>query len=137
MALGAALRLLLISDQLVQVLDQIVQLRHLYVILDHITWVEEADCLDILLDSLVILFLMEQLVSVLFNDLALNLTREVRLLRDGLGFRIVGLFHQIVYLDVVLHRVKANELPIDSILLIDFSDVVYAFLARSLLNLHI
>ena len=137
MALGAALRLLLISNQLVQVLDQIVQLRHLDVILDHITRVEEADCLNILLDSLVILFLMEQLVSVLFNDLALNLTGEVRLLRNGLGFRIVGLFHQIVDLDVVLHRVKTNELSIDSILLIDFSDVVYAFLTRSLLNLHI
>ena len=137
MALGAALRLLLISNQLVQVLDQIVQLRHLDVILDHITRVEEADCLNILLDSLVILFLMEQLVSVLFNDLALNLTGEICLLRNGLGFRIVGLFHQIVDLDVVLHRVKTNELSIDSILLIDFSDVVYAFLTRSLLNLHI
>lgn len=136
-ALGTALRLLLISDQLVQVLDKVIELSDLDVVLDDVTRVQETNRLDILLNRFIILLLVEEFVGVFFNDLALNLSREVCLFCDRLRLCIVRLLHQVIDLDVVLHGIQANELTIKSVTLIDLSDVVNAFLPRSLLNLHI
>ena len=80
--------------------------------MNDITRVEETDGLDILLDCFVVLLLLEQFVSVLLDNLALDLTWEVRLLCDGLSLSVVGLLHQVVNLDVVLHRVKLDQLAV-------------------------
>mmetsp|Transcript_28932 Transcript_28932/g.35790 ORF Transcript_28932/g.35790 Transcript_28932/m.35790 type:complete len:703 (-) Transcript_28932:22-2130(-) len=136
-ALGASLRLLFISDQLIQVLDQVIELCDLDVVLDDIAGVEEANSFDVLLDSLIVLLLVEELVGVLLNYLTLDLAGEVRLLCDRLSLRIVRLLHQIVNLDVVLHGVEADELAVDAVALIDLGDVVDALLAWRLFNLHV
>ena len=73
----------------------------------------------------------------LFNDLALDLTREVCLFCDGLCLSIVTLLHQVVDLDVVLHRVQLDKLAVDALTLVTLSDVVDGLLPLSLLDLHI
>ena len=129
--------ILVFLDELLQVLDQIVQLCHLDVVLNHVTRVQEADRLDILFDSFIILLLLEQFVSMLLNDLALDLTWEVCLFSDGLCLSIVTLLHQVVDLDVVLHRVQLDKLAVDALTLVTLSDVVDGLLSLSLLDLHI
>ena len=88
-ALSAALRLFLIANELVQILDQVVQLRHLNVVLNDITRIQEANSLDILFDRFVVLLLVEEFVGVLFDNLTLDLAREVRLFCDGLRLSVV------------------------------------------------
>ena len=73
----------------------------------------------------------------LLNNLTLNLTREVRLFGNGLGLSIVTLLHQVVDLDVVLHRVQLDKLAVDALPLVTLSDVVDGLLSLSLLDLHI
>ena len=106
--------------------------------MDHITWIEEADRFDILLNGLVVLFLLEELISVFFDNLALDFTGEVRLLRYGLGLSVVRLLHQVVNLDIVFHWVELDELS-DYILTLvtDLSNIIDALLALGLLNLNI
>ena len=137
MRLSFPKRCFLVSNQLLQVLDQIVQLRHLNVVLDHVTWIQEANSLDILFDCLIIFLLLEQLVSMFLNNLTLDLTREVCLFGDGLRLSIVTLLHQVVDLDVVLHRVQLDKLAVDALTLVTLSDVVDGLLSLSLLDLHI
>lgn len=88
-ALCASLRLLFVTNQPVEVLDQVVELSDLDVVLDDVARIQEPNRLNVLLNSLIVLLLMEQLVSVLFYDLALNLTREIRLFCDGLRLSVV------------------------------------------------
>ena len=89
MRLTSSMRRLLISDQLLQISDQVVQLSYLNVILDHVTWIEETDRFDVLLDGFVILLLLEELIGVLFYDLTLDFSREISLLCDCLSLCIV------------------------------------------------
>ena len=49
----------LVTDELLEVADQVVQLGHLNVILDDVARIEEANCLNVLLNGLIILFLLE------------------------------------------------------------------------------
>lgn len=106
--------------------------------MNHITWIEEADRFYILLNGLVVLFLLEELIGVLFDNLALDFTGEVRLLRYGLGLSVVRLLHQVVNLDIVFHWVELDELS-DYILTLvtDLSNIIDALLALGLLNLNI
>ena len=83
----------LVTDELLEVADQVVQLGHLNVILDDVARVEEANRLNILLDGFVVLFLLEELVRVLLDNLTLDLPREVCLLGDGLGLSVMRLLH--------------------------------------------
>ena len=89
MTLGTALRLLLIANELVQVFYQVVELGHLNVVLDDVAWVEEADRFDVLLDGVIVLFLVEKFVGVLFYYLALDLSREVCFFGNCLRFSVV------------------------------------------------
>ena len=73
----------------------------------------------------------------LLDDLTLDLTREVCLFSDGLCLGIVTLLHQVVDLDVVLHRVQLDKLAVDALTLVTLSDVVDGLLSLSLLDLHI
>ena len=128
----------LIPNQLLQVPDQVVQLGYLNVVLDDVARVEEADSLDVLLDGLIILFLLEELVSMLLDDLALDLAGEVCLFGDGLCLSIVRLLHQVVDLDVVFHGVQLDKLSHHVVVLIvELSDVVDTFLTLRLFDLHI
>ena len=95
----------LVTDELLEVADQVVQLRHLNVILDDVARVEEANRLNVLLDGLIVLFLLEELVSVLLDNLTLDLLWEVSLLSNSLSFSVVRLFHQVVDLNIVFHWV--------------------------------
>ena len=83
----------LITDELLEVADQVVQLGHLNVILDDVARIEEANRLNVLLDGLIVLFLLEELVSVLLDNLTLDLSREVCLLGDGLGLSVMRFLH--------------------------------------------
>ena len=96
-------------DQLFQILDQIVQLRYLDVVLDHIARIEEANGHHVLLDCLIVLLLIEKLVGVLLDDLALDLPREVGILCNGQGFLVLILLHQVVNLDIVFHFVQSSS----------------------------
>ena len=107
------------------------------VILNDIARIQEANRLDVLLDGLVILLLLEELVGVLLDYLTLDLSREVRLAGNGLRLGVVALLHQVVDLDVVLHGVQLDQLPVHPLPLVALSDVVYPFLTRSLLDLHV
>ena len=138
MGLTSSVRRPLISNQLLQVPDQVVQLGYLNVVLDDVARVEEADSLDVLLDGLVVLFLLEELVSVLFDDLTLDLAGEVCLFGDGLRLSVVRLLHQVVDLDVVFHGVQLDKLSYHVVvLIIELSDVIDAFLTLRLFDLHI
>ena len=88
-ALCASLRLLFVTDQPVEVLDQVVELSDLDVVLDDVARIQEPNRLDVLLDSLIVLLLVKQLVSMLLNNLALDLTWEIRLFCDGLRLSVV------------------------------------------------
>ena len=107
------------------------------VVLDDVARIEEPDRLDVLLNGLVVLLLVEQLVRMLLDDLALDLAREVRLLRDRLSLRVVRLLHQVVDLDVVLHGVEADKLAIHSLPFIYLGYVVDTLLPRCLFNLNV
>jgi hypothetical protein len=100
-------------DQLFQILDQIVQLRHLDVVLDHIARIEEANGHHVLLDCLIVLLLIEKLVGVLLDDLALDLPREVGILCNGQGFLVLILLHQVVNLDIVFHFVQLDQFSLE------------------------
>ena len=93
--MGEALTLgrLLVTDELFQVLNQVVELCDLDEVLNDVAWVEEADRLNILFNCFVVLFLLKQFIRVLFDNLALDLSREVCLLRYGLRLCIMGLLH--------------------------------------------
>lgn len=93
--MGEALTLgrLLVTDELFQVLNQVVELCDLDEVLNDVAWVEEADRLNILFNCFVELFLLEQFICVLFDNLALDLSWEVCLLRYGLRLCIMGLLH--------------------------------------------
>ena len=137
MALRPSLRLLLVADQPVQVLDQVVELSDLDVVLNDVAWIEEPNGLDVLLNSLIVLFLMEKLVSVLLDDLTLDLAREVGLFCDGLRLGVVRFLHQVVDLDVVFHGVETDKLAIDALAFVYLRNVVDTLLARCLFNLHV
>ena len=79
----------LVSDKFLEIANQVVQLRHLDVILDHVARIKEADRLNVLFDGLIVLFLLKEFVCVLLDNLALDLSREVCLLRNGLSLSIV------------------------------------------------
>ena len=93
--MGEALTLgrLLVTDELFQVLNQVVELCDLDEVLNDVAWVEEADRLNILFNCFVVLFLLEQFIRVLLDNLALDLSREVCLLRYYLRLCIMGLLH--------------------------------------------
>ena len=127
----------LISDQLLKVLDQVIKLCDLNVVLNDIAGVQKANRLNVLLDGFIVLFLLEKFVSVLLDNLTLDLTREVSLLGNGLRLSIVALLHKVVDLDVVLHREKLDELTVDALTLVSLCHIVDAFLSWSFLDLHI
>ena len=83
----------LVTDGLLEVADQVVQLRHLNVILDDVARIEEANRLNVLLNGLIVFFLLEELVSVLLDNLTLDLSWEVCLLGDGLGLGVMRFLH--------------------------------------------
>lgn len=93
MGLALTLSRLFVTDQLLQILDQVVELLDLNEVLNDIAWVKETYCLNVLLDRFVILLLLEQFISVLLDNLALNLSRKVCLLRYRLGLSIVRFLH--------------------------------------------
>ena len=106
--------------------------------MNDITWVQEANRFNVLLDGFIVLLLLEQLVSVLLNDLTLDLLREVGFLGDRLSFSIMRLLHQVVDLDVVLHGVELDKLANAIVLLVKhLSDVVDALLTLSLFDLNV
>ena len=74
----------------------------------------------------------------LLDNLALDLSWEVRLLGDSLSFGIVRLLHQVVNFHVVLHRIQLDELSDDvRLVVVELRDVVDTFLAHRLLNLNV
>lgn len=93
--MGEALTLgrLLVTDELFQVLNQVVELCDLDEVLNDVAWVEEADRLNILFNCFVVLFLLKQFIRVLFDNLTLDLSREVCLFSYGLRLCIMGLLH--------------------------------------------
>jgi hypothetical protein len=64
------------SNQLLKVLNQVIQLRHLDESLNHVTRVEVADCLHIFCDGLVVTFLRVKFVCVFFVDFSNNFHGE-------------------------------------------------------------
>ena len=111
---------------------------HLDIVLDHVTWIEESNRLNVLLDGLVVLFLLEEFIGMLLDNLALNFAREICFFCDSLSLSIVRLLHQVVYLDIVFHWVKLDELTNYIIIfVIDLSDVIDALLALGFLDLNI
>lgn len=84
---------LFVTNQLLQILDQVVELLDLNEVLNDIARVEETYSLNVLLDRFVILLLLEQFISVLLDNLALDLSRKICLLRYCLGLSIVRLLH--------------------------------------------
>ena len=93
MGLALTLSRLFVTDQLLQILDQVVELLDLNEVLNDIARVKETYCLNVLLDRFVILLLLEQFISVLLDNLALDLSRKVCLLSYRLGLSIVRLLH--------------------------------------------
>lgn len=137
--LAASLRRLVIANEFLQVSDQVVKLGDLDVVLDDVAGVQEADSLDVLLNRIIVLLLLEKFVGVLLDDLALDLGREVCLLRDRLGLCIVRLLHQVVNLHVVLHRVQLDQLTSRHLLrlVVRLCDVIDALLALRLFDLDV
>ena len=72
--------------QLLQVSDQILQLRHLDVTLDHVARIEMTNGIDELLECIIVLFLFIEIVSMLFGYLGNDLLRELGGLRYLLRF---------------------------------------------------
>jgi len=80
------LLLLGVLGQLLQIGDQIVQLRHLDISLNHIRWIQVTDRLLVLLDSLLVIPLRVELVSVFLANLSDDVGREACVICDLLGF---------------------------------------------------
>jgi hypothetical protein len=62
-----------------------------------------------LINRIVIFLLIKELVSVLLNNLALNLGWELGVLGDLLGLHVQSLLHESVDLDVVFHLIQLDE----------------------------
>jgi len=96
-------------NQLLQVHDQIIQLRHLYKSLDHIARIQVADRLFVLSDCILEILLVIEFVSVLLTDLSDDVGREFRIFSDLFGFSKEHLLHEGVNFDVVVHLVQLAE----------------------------
>ena len=93
MGLASAMRRFFVSNELLEVSNQVVQLSDLDVVLNDITGVQEADSLDVLIDCFIVFLLLEKFVSMLFDNLTLDLPGEVGFLSDSLGLGVMGLLH--------------------------------------------
>ena len=82
-----------ISDKFLEILDQIVELSDLNIVLNDVAWVQKVDGLHILLDCLIILLLLEQFVSMLFDDLTLDILWKACFSCNSKCFSVMRLFH--------------------------------------------
>lgn len=98
---------------MLQVFDEIIELFDFDVAVDDVAWVQEAKCLDVLFDSLVIFFLLEKLVGMLFGDLLDDLGRESSLFCDSYRDFILLLLDECIDLIVDVLRAKTDELSFD------------------------
>lgn len=114
--------LLRLLRQLLQVLNQVVELRHLDISLDHVRGVQVANRFLVLLDSLFVVPLRVELVCVLLADLSDNIVGEVRIRSNFLCLLEKSFFHQSVDFDVDLHLVKFAQ---DHLLVRVLSQVVH------------
>ena len=94
-----------VSDKFLKILYQIIQLSHLNVVLDDIAGVQKVDCLHILLDRFVILFLLEQFVCMLLDYLTLDVLWEASFFSYRQRFCVMGLLHEVINFDIVIHGV--------------------------------
>jgi hypothetical protein len=96
-------------NQLLQVHDQIIQLRHLYKSLDHIARIQVADRLFVLGDCILEILLVIEFVSVLLTDLSDDVGREFCVFSDLFGLSKKHFLHERVNFDVVVHLVQLAE----------------------------
>lgn len=100
-------------DKVLQISNQVWQLRHFNVSLDHITWIQVPDCLNELLESIIILFLFIKIICVLLRNLSNDLAREVGSPGYVLSLREQSLLQQSLDFYIVLHFIKLEELLLD------------------------
>lgn len=67
--------------QLLQVGDEVLQLWHLDVALNHVAWVEVSDSIDELLECIIVLFLFIEVVGMLLRYFSDDLLRKLSSLR--------------------------------------------------------
>lgn len=102
-------------DQLLKVLDQVWEVLHLDVSLDHVAWIEVADGLQVLGQCLLGLVLdCVQLVAMLLTYLCIYLSRKFGADCNALGLLEKSLLQQVLYLQVVLHlnELEHSKLPV-------------------------
>ena len=90
--------------------NQVWQLRHLDVTLDHITGVKVSDGLDELLESIVILLLLIQVVCMLLRYFCDDFPREICGSGNILSLREETLLQECLYLNIIFHLVELEEL---------------------------
>lgn len=96
-------------NQLLQVHDQIIQLRHLNKSLDHVARIQVANRLFVLGDCILEVLLVIEFVSVLLTDLSDDVGWEFRVFSDLFGLSEKDFLHERVYFDVVVHLVQLAE----------------------------
>lgn len=108
---GSSVSLLFVwlSSQLVQISDQVVQLRHLDVPLNNIRWIQMPNSFFILLNCFFVIPLRIKLVSVLLANLSLDVFWELSSLSDSLCFLEKILLHQGVNFHVVFHFIQLAQ----------------------------
>jgi hypothetical protein len=94
-------------DQLFEVLDQIWKLLNLDVPLDNVTWVQMANCFQILVKSLIQLFLFEvKVVSMFFADLSVDFLGEFGAKSDTLSLLEHAFLKERLNFDIVFRLYK-------------------------------
>lgn len=93
-------------NQSLQISDQVFQLGHLDVVLNDIARIQKANRVYILVNGLLVFLLLKEFISMLLDDLTLDFSWETCLFSYRLRLRIMTLFHEVVYLDIVLHWVQ-------------------------------
>lgn len=83
------------------------------VAVDYVTWIQEAKCLNVLLNSLVILLLLEKLVGMLFRYLLYNLGWESSLFRNSDCNLILLFLNECIDLIVDVLGAQTDKLPLN------------------------
>ena len=97
-------------NQLLKILDQVGELRHLDVALNHIGRVQIPDGLDELLQGIIELFFLIEVIRMFLADLSDDLPWEVGCLGYILGLCKEPLLQQGLYLYIILHLIELKEL---------------------------
>lgn len=97
-------------NEFLQVSDQVLELWHLDIALDHITRVEMPDGIHELLQGIIVLLLFIQVISMLLRDFRNDLLRELGGLGNFLGLCEQTLLQKGLNLNVVLHLIHLMQL---------------------------